>query len=244
MDPFIHITDQKAGLKMSGFISINTSPALNPFCRKCSKNESSICKYCYARLMEMVYTRLGQKLKKNYYRLSVPLSDDEISAIARDIRNKNRLFVRFNSLGELTGINNLMNYYRICEEVPECRFGIWTKRPALIRKTNRCPDNLSLIYSNPALDNPIQEVPAGFHGVFNVITYEYARENGISPNCAGRCIDCRQCYTGRGTVVYEILKKDQTSIKKGFLKPLNLVKSGRVVSRPGNLNTPMYMRVI
>ena len=65
----IHITQHKKGLKMQGFISINTSQKLNPFCQTSCKNERSICKFCYARNMEINYSRLRIHLIKNYYAL-------------------------------------------------------------------------------------------------------------------------------------------------------------------------------
>jgi hypothetical protein len=223
MDPHIHITEHKKGLKMSGFISINTSQKINPFCRAQCKNEGSVCGHCYAGDMETTYTRLRLHLEKNYYRLSQPLTGIQLQEICRSIQESNRAYIRFNSLGELTGINNLMNYYRICEDLPDLHFGLWTKRPALIRKTNRAPENLSIIWSNPSLDHPVEKVPAGFHGVFNVLSYEYASDNGIIPNCAGQCIRCLKCYRQDPGIVNELLKKDQSNISKGFLKPLEEV---------------------
>lgn len=221
-DPYIHITQHKKGLKMSGFISINTSPGENPFCKKQCRNERSVCKHCYARSMEFSYSRLHKHMIRNYYRLNTPLSAVELSGVCTDIQNENRSYIRFNSLGELSGINNLLNYYRICEKLPGFHFGLWTKRPAIIRKTDKKPDNLSIIYSNPVLDQPVTEIPAGFNGVFNVVTYEYCDENNIIPNCTGQCITCLKCYTGKPVIVTELLKKDQNSIRKGFLKPLEV----------------------
>jgi hypothetical protein len=164
-------------------------------------------------------------LEKNYYKLEVPLSDEELKEVCNLLKLENRHYIRFNSLGELSGINNLINYYRICEQLPGFIFGLWTKRSNLVyRFTNNKPKNLSLIYSNLFIDQPIKTVPKGFNGVFNVISYQYAIEHGIIPSCSGQCIDCLKCYDpDKKTVVIELLKKDQTSIQKGFLKPLEEV---------------------
>jgi len=221
----IHITQHKKGLKMEGFISINTSQKLNPFCQKCSKNERSVCKYCYARNMEINYTRLRNHLIKNYYALETPLSDLELKEVTNLIKMENRQYIRFNSLGELSGINNLINYYRICETLPGFNFGLWSKRSNIIYKfTNNKPKNLSLIYSNMFIDDPLMTIPRGFNGVFNVVSYQYCIENNIIPSCTGKCITCLKCYNPNNkTVVIELLKKDQNSITKGFLKPLEEV---------------------
>jgi hypothetical protein len=221
----LHITQHMKGLKMQGFISINTSQKLNPFCQKCSKNERTVCRYCYARNMEINYIRLRSHLEKNYYKLETPLSDLELKEVCNLIKLENRHYIRFNSLGELSGINNLINYYRICETLPDLIFGLWTKRSNLVYKfTNNKPKNLSLIYSNLFIDQPISTIPKGFNGVFNVISYQYAIENNILPSCTGSCITCLKCYDpNKKSVVIELLKKDQLSIQKGFLKPLESI---------------------
>lgn len=223
MDPHIHITYHKKGLKMSGFISINTSQNLNRFCQSQRNNERAVCKYCYGRGMEINYSRLRAKLIKNFYRLSVPLSDEEILNLSGQIREENKLFIRFHSIGELTGINHLLNFYSLCESLPDNRFGLWTKRPGIVQKTKRVPDNLSMIYSNPVIDQPLNRIPARFNGIFNVVSYEWCIENSTIPNCSGACMKCLKCYTGDPVVVTELLKKDQTSITKGFIPPLEEV---------------------
>lgn len=217
----IHITQHKKGLKMNGFISINTSCLINPFCIKARKNERSICKYCYAHLMEISHPRLKKVLTDNFFKLSTPLNDKEISEIKTQLINENRHYIRFNSLGEITGINNFMNYYNIAEKLPGFNFGLWTKRSNLINNfTDKKPDNLTLIFSNMVIDNPIETIPRNFTGVFNVVSYEYAINNDIEITCRGNCIYCLKCYTGEKCNVTELLKKGQNNIKKGFLKPL------------------------
>lgn len=220
MDPYIHITHHKTGLKMAGFISINTSQKLNRFCQSQCNNERAVCKFCYGRGMEINYRRLRARIINNFYRLSVPLSDQEISDLSGQIREENKHFVRFHSIGELTGINHLLNFYRICETLKDNQFGLWTKRPGIVQKTKKVPDNLSMIYSNPILDQPIETIPARFNGVFNVVSYGYCIENNIVPNCTGLCMKCLKCYHGDPVVVTELLKRDQTNIAKGFIPPL------------------------
>jgi len=174
--------------------------------------------------MEINYKRLRDCLQKNYYKLSTPLSDEDLKEISFQIKQENRQFIRFNSLGELSGINNLVNYYNICENNPDKVFGLWTKRKNLVQKiTMKKPDNLSLIYSNMYIDQPIEKIPAGFNGVFNVVSYGYAIENSIKHSCTGQCINCLKCYMEKNTIVTELLKRDQSSIKKGLLKPLSEV---------------------
>ena len=219
----LHITEHKTGLKMVGFISLNTSVFQNQYCMTRSKVPGSICRHCYGLSMENTYRRLHRCLVKNSEELKDPLSDESLSDIVARLKQENKRFIRFNSIGELHGPDNLKNYLDIARALPDSIFGIWSKRKHLFSGVN-IPENMTVIYSNPSLDKPITWVPKNFNGVFNVITYQYAIENNILPNCSGKCIDCLKCYRpGKRQIVYELLKSDQTKIKKGIYPPVENV---------------------
>lgn len=219
----IHITDHKKGLKMSGFISINTSVFLNPFCEKSRKNKTCICSKCYAVSIENTYRNLHKNLIENYKELSTRLSEKSLTDIVQRIQEKNRLYVRFHSFGEISNIEHLENFYSISHKLPDNIFGLWTKRKDLITLYNpyAVPKNISLVYSNPIIDKPINQVPKRFNAVFNVVSYDYCVQNKILPNCHGKCIECLKCYRpDKKFIAIELLKSDQTKITKGTLKPL------------------------
>jgi hypothetical protein len=176
--------------------------------------------------MEITYKRLYNCLIENNRILSRrKFTDRDLDIITKKIRKYNRHFIRLHSIGELINTTHLDNFYRICESMPDHHFGLWSKRADLFRRYEYCrPDNLKLIYSNPAIDRPIDRVPLelsryGFTGVFNVVSYDYAINNRVKITCRGKCIECLKCYTGPA-VVTELIKKDQTSIRKGFLPDL------------------------
>jgi hypothetical protein len=216
----IHITEHKPGLKMTGFISINTSVLKNPFCsiNRCDKKK--ICSVCYGKYMIDRYPRLKAKLDSNYQILSKDLTIPEINEISGIIKNQNKRFIRIHSIGEISGIEMLSNYYEIIEKNPDSIFALWTKRPEIIKQIHYKPDNLKVVYSNPLIDKPSNKIPVYCDSIFNVITYGYAMFKGIIPNCSGKCIDCLKCYKTDNNVIIELIKADQTRIKKGSIKSI------------------------
>lgn len=221
----IHITEHKTGLKLSGFISLNTSIFKNAFCMKQCKNKKSICHHCYGLSMENTYRRLHKRLEKNSDILKTQLSDMDLSDIVTRLKDYNKRFIRFHSIGELSSTEHLMNFYNIAWLLPDSIFGLWTKRKDIVTQHGfKKPNNLSMVYSNPVIDKPIKQVPHYFNAVFNVVTYDYATKHNITPNCHGKCIECLNCYRpGQKFIAIELLKSDQTKIKKGILQPLQEV---------------------
>ena len=133
------------------------------------------------------------------------------------------MFARFNAFGELysgeNGLNQLTNYVNICKKNPDTVFALWSRNYNLVEtyfKHTEKPANLKLIRSTEDIDAPIKEIPAGWDGVFNVVTKEYAMAHDITINCGvkdedGKKIGCVRCPTGcyksgNRVVCYEIKK--------------------------------------
>lgn len=211
----IKITEHKTGLKMSGFISINTSVLDNPYCQKNCKRPGFICRNCYGRTMEITYSNLRRNIKGNLEILKEPLSHEYLQDIVSRLKEKNRHMIRFHSIGELYNDQHYLNFLAIARAMPENMFAIWSKRKDIIVGYPEL-NNLNRIYSNPVINKPLNRYPAGFTGVFNVVTYDYAMEHNIKVNCTGNCAACRACYTpGKKVIITELLKSDQREIKKG-----------------------------
>lgn len=219
----LHLTTHKKGLKMDGFLSLNTSVFENSFCMKMCKSKKNICHNCYARSIEMTYTNLGKHLKENTRELITPLSDESLNDIVLKIKTSNRKYIRLHSFGELVNIEHLKNFYNIVEQCENQTFGLWTKRKDLVMKMypDDKPENLSLIYSNPIIDKSLRWIPEQFNGTFTVLSYKYCKEHNVIPNCTGKCMTCLRCYNPEKLVVInELIKSDQTNVKKGKLEPL------------------------
>lgn len=196
----LHIT--VGGGKMEGIRSLNTNPLENEFCKSMRKTES-ICSKCYsAWFLEHVYKHTcvkpwsenGELLStKTLKEIGTPWVYDDI--------------FRFHSHGELINELHAKNFTEIAKKNRNTLFVLWTKRPNLLPE--KLPKNFRVIKSNSQIDNPINEVPLGFHGVFNVFTKEYANKNQIDINCEGKCRECMRCYDGKNSagVINEIIKK-------------------------------------
>ena len=174
----LHLTTHKKGLKMDGFLSLNTSVFENPFCMNMCKNKKNICHNCYARSIEMTYTNLAKHLKENTKELGNPLSNESLKDVTSRIKESNRKYIRLHSFGELLNLDHLKNFYAIAEKCDGQVFGLWTKRKDLIMKMlpSDKPENLSLIYSNPVVDKSMRWVPEQFNGTFTVLSYNYCNQ--------------------------------------------------------------------
>jgi len=219
----IHITEHKHGLKMTGFISINTSVLKNPYCSTNRCDNKKICSVCYGKYMSDRYPNLKKVLNSNYDILNKDLTIPEIDQIKKQLNRYNKRYIRLHSIGEISSIEMLSNYYEIVESLPGSIFALWSKRSDIVQSIHYKPDNLKLVYSNPYYDRPLNTIPEMFDSVFNVVTYGYAIKHKIKPNCNNQCIDCLKCYDQSGNIITELIKADQTRIKKGTFKPIEVI---------------------
>lgn len=190
--------------KLKGLRAINTSPLVNPYCQKMSKNPNTICHQCYSILM-LLTTR--QNAHPAYVRNTHYLADSIIPE--PNILHLNDDIFRFNAHGELVNVNHAINLLNVARVNPNTIIGFWTKRPDLIRKAGQVPANVNLIYSTPKVNILQPKVPEGFHKVFSAYTKEFAEKHNIKINCHGGCNTCRLCYTkNKVTHINEVIKKE------------------------------------
>lgn len=196
----LSITDKHSG-KMSGMISINTSVLDNKFCMN---NNHEICQYCYAKKMEGYRPNLHNSFSKNTKLLSQSIIVPELLPYI------NGKLIRIHAFGELINKVHYTNIANIAKKNSHATVALWTKRPELI-DINNIPENLILIYSEPALNNPSPIIPSHFHKAFAVYTNEYfeiEKQPENSVECEGKnCVACQSCYKKEtSNTIIEILK--------------------------------------
>lgn len=194
--------------KMTGFMSLSTSPLRNTFCMARSKCPNSICSKCYSVTMNHQYTNLAKMLEKNLEVLTsrvIPVGEWPLV---------NAFAFRLESFGDVQNETQVRNYFNFCRRNPRVQFSVWTKNLpvyARVLKTESKPKNLIVIVSSPMLNVPVNPKNFPFvDKVFTVYTEDYAHEHGIKINCGARsCLACGRCYRKSNGVEYvnELLKK-------------------------------------
>lgn len=198
------LTLSKMTGKLDGIIGVSSNPLINSFCEKMQNVDGSICQKCYS-------CRLLTTARKS----AIPSWTANASVLVSGIIDEKDLpfippdsFVRFNPHGELQNDVMLLNFCKIAELNPKSNFLLFTKRFDLIRRfKGKIPLNMSVIASAYYIDKPMEKIPEGFNGVFNVVTEGFADEHKITVNCPLKCKDCLKCWQkGKKTVIYERLK--------------------------------------
>lgn len=226
----LKLTEHKKGLKMEGFLSLNTSTSCNPFCKKMSENKTCICSQCYGKYMERRYPRAKNAWIENFNILtSRLLSTDEIIPIINKINKKRKLSgVRFHSVGELFNDTHFTNFFKIIGKINiDIPVTIWSKRLEFFNKVSESyiKSSCNVIHSNPIFNsylNPADDPDYILH-TFNVYDsaekmhedIKQAVKNGIDiAECSGKCKECMICYPKQGIemtrfAVFELTKKAQ-----------------------------------
>ena len=174
--------------KMTGLISLNTSPLNNPFCERMSARPKNICSKCYSRAM---LKGIRRNALPKFQRVGNILSKEmtEVPEIPQRIK-----IARFSAHGELLNLMHLVNLYKIAAANPHVLFALWSKRKDLIVK-KKAPRNVIKIYSNPVLNTVMKSPPKGFHKVFSVFSKDYLKDHPVQINCQKSCFDCQLCYS-------------------------------------------------
>ena len=195
--------------KMDGIPHISVAPGESPVCKECK-----MAKSCYAQ-------RIHPTPRESYRKNGNVLTSHII--VSADLPYVHGGCCRLNAFGELytgnKGKIQLTNYVNICEKNPGVTFVLWTRNYSLIENYfsgNPKPGNLKLMRSSPDFNVISEEIYGVWDGVFNVVTRDYARDNGVSINCGikdsdGKKIPCFRCPTGcyrkeTHPVCYEIKK--------------------------------------
>ena len=176
---------------------------------KLNKTDVLICGFCFANNLLNYKKNIQIPLEQNTVILtSRVLDDSEIPFI-------NRLFSRFESLGDLHNVTHAINYIKIASKNPHCTFAWWSKRPNIVKQAmeqlgiTELPKNIVFIFSSYYLNKINKEITKTYdfiNVVFTVFDKYYLEEHpDIEIHCGSRqCLGCLKCYTRRekGDVIY------------------------------------------
>ena len=183
--------------KMFGFPSISTSVALNPICQARAKDKDSICSHCFAMSTVARYTALGRNLAHN----TDVLTKEILPLESLPKFNRATVMCRFESFGDLNNATQVINYFNICKVNPHINFALWSKNPKLIAlalESVEKPENITIIYSSPKLNECASDIFARYafiDKVFTVYDSKTIEEQNININCGARsCASCGLCY--------------------------------------------------
>ena len=207
--------------KLEYFFSITTPPTCNSRCQVYRIDPNKICANCYSCAAMNYRKAFREKLVQNYLQLKEVLPMEALPVI-------NLPYERIESHGDVDNVNQVINYFNICNKNPDTQFTVWSKNPDLYDKAIKAghakPKNLifvlSSFFKNVVADPgkwPFVDI------VFTVFTAEYAIEHDIIINCGGqKCINCLTCYTPAPGIRYinEMLKSDQKRYYKMLAEKL------------------------
>ena len=192
--------------KLEGIGSLSTSCEFNPICiaRMESRGENGICGHCYSHRGQQYKAKLKELLRKNTLEVKdiIPWCNLPITTHA---------FVRFESFGDITCRNHLINYIRICEKNPQSMFALWTKNYGYlisVFKEYMRPDNLAIVLSSPNINEELpKEIIDKVEDVVHVDTLftVYDKDDFLNTpeneRCGMKCIVCRKCYARHATTM-------------------------------------------
>lgn len=210
-----YISITKHGGKMEGIPSISTNKYTNENCIKLmnNHNNNTICKFCFVDKVANQYKTLTNALQNNTGILTTRLLSK--NEIARLVDIQNRLYVRFESFGDLNNEIQLLNYCNIAKFYKLTNFALWTKHFNILIKFfkngHKLPKNLTLVLSAPLINKGLNKLLVEKIKTHhkNTITFEVVSDaNTPGINCGGRkCMDCLNCYKpGKKHNVIELLK--------------------------------------
>lgn len=189
--------------KMSGMISLSTSPLKNAHCIKRASNPNMICSHCYSMNLNKMRKSLKEKLIRNTDLLTSSIIPVEEMPIV------NVSYFRFEAFGDLQNTTQIANYFNLCKRNPSTSFALWTKNPFIIRQALAeglsKPKNLIIIYSSPVLNsevdfNALRKVFPFIDKIFTV--YDKNHAGNVNINCgANHCLSCLKCYKKRTTAI-------------------------------------------
>lgn len=202
----VKFTTEHSG-KMTGMISLSSSPLANPLCMARSKCADLICSKCFSLAMNKRFKELKAMLLRNTEALTreiIPVKEWPLL---------NAMAFRLESFGDVSTEVQVMNYFNFARRNPKVTFAVWTKNAHIYREAIdagfRKPRNLILIVSSPVI-NERAEMPPFADKVFTVYDKSYAAEHNVPINCGARsCLACMRCYRkGKNseTIINELLK--------------------------------------
>lgn len=188
--------------KIENISSFDSAVLTCSFCQKMHSNFQDnpliICNYCYAKKDAESFkgknVRLNHDLKRRIFS-SVVFNESVLSSL---------MLVglyRFNEDGDIENDIHAENYIKIAKCNPYAKFGFWCKNvipvQRAIEKLGK-PENCTLIYSSPLINDFSDYIPKYFDYKFVVYTPKYINlaMNLNKSECNGKkCVDCGyKCY--------------------------------------------------
>ncbi len=183
---------------------IGTSCLENDYCAHAQKHSTDrhICHYCYAKKSLKRYPALNNCLVKNTEILTRRLTDNEINVIAEQMKIFS--YIRFESHGDLNNEKQFLNYCDIAKKCENTNFCLFTKHLEFVKKY-AIPKNLSIVYSNPWIDDGVAYLSSStpylnnlkkITGIDHIFTVYENRENISSKEfkCQKQCFNCLHCW--------------------------------------------------
>lgn len=202
---------QEGNGKMGNIYSISVSTQKCNFCEKMSKIDS-ICKKCYARKTEKLYSRLEKCLSKNYDLLTTQeLNNQDLKIIQAIMYTQKAL--RFNAFGEIDNMTQLKNYMNIAKSCKGQKIALYTKNIKLLYeyiKDNKMPKNVNVVLSSYQIGKPLNRYNLNEQLQDSTI-FTVFKEPGEKRNCFGsasgnvKCSNCMKCYMKKAYDIVEAL---------------------------------------
>lgn len=209
-------TEHDCRSKMAGIPSFSTCCLMNPACIARMKNGESVCAHCFSAALQKIRNALKLTTTLNY----IILNEQEIKIGPKIKWTKKALEInpdklaRIESFGDVASVRQAINYIKVVQANPDCKFAAWTKNlnfwVKAFEKVGK-PENMTLVFSSLRI-NEFSEIPDWaidwVDHRFTVFTKEFLDASGLKSNCAGiSCAQCKRCYL-KGTAfdILEILR--------------------------------------
>lgn len=209
---FIHLSWMLNG-KLTGVVGISTDTTTSMFC-KLNHALYSVCKTCYsfASLENGVHKKTIKKsLLPNEALRLFELQGQPPALLGRRL-------ARINVHGDIENEVHWKNILNLVLANPKTQFSLFTKNAKLfgaVFKIYVKPDNLTMVYSVPALNAVDTKKPYWADKVFVVI--EKGLE-GVEPNCEEKlCAECEMCFhQGGESRIIEVQRTGKTGHNRSF----------------------------
>lgn len=202
--------------KIEGIYSYDSSCHGCAFCvnaiNHAKKNPLLICGGCYADSQGNRW-----KVVKDSHALNAVIMSEFIFPLHVLASLPATYYNRFNSDGDVTGLNMAINYLNIARSHPYAKLTMWAKNVGPVIKAidmTGKPENVRLIQSGPVLNLKVRKLAKYFDHSFTVYITEDDVQKAIatgSASCNGKkCKECGYaCYAGtwpKGCDIAEILR--------------------------------------
>lgn len=164
------VSDYMSG-KMSGIPSVSTSVLLNKICQARQKVPGSICEKCFAENVLARYSDAAKNAESNYYLLTEAVLPAELFPVYGNTR-----IARIESFGDVSTVEQAINYCTLCRVNPDVVFGWWTKNVEIVAAAFDIvgkPENVVFIQSSVFVNQREEKRSPYVDKVFTVYDDEF-----------------------------------------------------------------------